>query len=145
MGRREAALTSFERSLALRPQNPSLKEAVRTLKGESASAGTQHLVDVKDVVKDADGYTNEDAVILVDNTYVRVQRNGGVGPPAPARGEGAQHARPGRVPQLPHHLLAGPAGGARGARPGDEGGRLGGGRLRRERPPHQRALDGHVL
>ncbi len=76
MGRREEALTSFERSLALRPQNPDLKEAVRTLKGESASAGTQHLVDVKDVVKEVEGYTNEDAVILVDNTYVRVQRNG---------------------------------------------------------------------
>jgi tetratricopeptide (TPR) repeat protein len=75
-GRREEALAAFERSLALRPQNPSLKEAVRTLKGESASAGTQYLTDIKDLHKEAEGYTNEDAVYLVDNTYVRVQKSG---------------------------------------------------------------------
>ncbi|HEX8438274.1 DUF3857 domain-containing protein, partial [Archangium sp.] len=75
-GRREEALASFERSLVLRPQNPSLKEAVRTLKGESASAGTQYLADAKAVASEAEGYTNEDAVYLVDTTYVRVQKSG---------------------------------------------------------------------
>ncbi len=75
-GRREEALASFERSLALRPQNPSLKEAVRTLKGESASAGTQYFADAKAVASEAEGYTNEDAVYLVDTTYVRVQKSG---------------------------------------------------------------------
>ncbi|MFL5355520.1 DUF3857 domain-containing protein [Archangium sp.] len=75
-GRREEALASFERSLALRPQNPSLKEAVRTLKGESASTGTQYLTDFKGLVKEADGYITEDAVYLVDTTYVRVQKSG---------------------------------------------------------------------
>ena len=75
-GRREEALSAFERSLALRPQNPTLKEAVRTLKGESASAGSQHLVDFKPLLKEAEGYTNEDAVYLTDTTYVRVQKNG---------------------------------------------------------------------
>ncbi|QRN95646.1 DUF3857 domain-containing protein [Archangium violaceum] len=75
-GRREEAVSAFERSLALRPQNPALKEAVRTLKGESASAGTQYLIDFKDLLKEAEGYTNEDAVYLVDTTYVRVQKSG---------------------------------------------------------------------
>jgi tetratricopeptide (TPR) repeat protein/transglutaminase-like putative cysteine protease len=75
-GRREEALSSFERSLALRPQNPALKETVRTLKGESASTGTRYLTDFKSVEKQADGYTTEDAVYLVDTTYVRVQKSG---------------------------------------------------------------------
>ena len=75
-GRREEALSSFERSLALRPQNPALKQAVRTLKGESASTGARYLTDFKSVEKEADGYTTEDAVYLVDTTYVRVQKSG---------------------------------------------------------------------
>ncbi|HYO53778.1 DUF3857 domain-containing protein [Archangium sp.] len=75
-GRREEALASFERSLALRPQNPALREAVRTLKGESASTGTKYLADFKGLLKEAEGYTTEDAVYLVDTTYVRVQKSG---------------------------------------------------------------------
>ncbi len=75
-GRREKALAAFERSLVLRPQNPGLKEALRTLKGESGSTGTQHLVDVKPLMAQADAYANEDAVYLVENTYARVQKSG---------------------------------------------------------------------
>lgn len=75
-GRREAALVAFEASLALRPQNPGLKEALRTLKGESGSVGTQYLVDVKPLLPEADAYATEDAVYLVDNTYARVQKSG---------------------------------------------------------------------
>jgi tetratricopeptide (TPR) repeat protein/transglutaminase-like putative cysteine protease len=74
-GRREEALATFERSLVLRPQNPALKEMVRTLKGETGSA-TQHLVDIMPLLKEGDAYPNEDAVYLVENTYVRVQKNG---------------------------------------------------------------------
>ncbi|OJT16357.1 cell division protein FtsK [Archangium sp. Cb G35] len=75
-GRREEALSSFERSLALRPQNPALKEAVRTLKGESASTGARYLTDTKPLMKEADSYALEDAVYLVDTSYVRVQKSG---------------------------------------------------------------------
>ncbi|MFL5348119.1 MAG: DUF3857 domain-containing protein [Hyalangium sp.] len=75
-GRREQAMAAMERSLALRPQNPSLKEAVRTLKGESGNAGARFLVDAAPYFKEADAYPNEDAVYLVDSTYVRVQKNG---------------------------------------------------------------------
>ncbi len=74
-GRREEALATFERSLVLRPQNPALKEMVRTLKGETGLA-TRHLVDITPLMKEADAYPNEDAVYLVENTYVRVQKNG---------------------------------------------------------------------
>ncbi len=75
-GQREPALAAFEKSLVLRPQNPGLKEALRTLKGESESAGTQYLVDAKPLAREAEGYMNEDALYLVDNTYVRVQKSG---------------------------------------------------------------------
>jgi tetratricopeptide (TPR) repeat protein len=75
-GRREPALAAFERSLALRPQNPGLKEALRALKGEGTSAGMQYLVDTKGLDKEAEAYVHEDALFLVDSTYVRVQKSG---------------------------------------------------------------------
>ncbi|QDE66617.1 cell division protein FtsK [Myxococcus xanthus] len=75
-GRREPALASFERSLVLRPQNPGLKEALRTLKGESTGTGMQYLVDAQPLAKEAEAYVHEDALYLVDNTYVRVQQSG---------------------------------------------------------------------
>ncbi|HYI01784.1 DUF3857 domain-containing protein, partial [Hyalangium sp.] len=75
-GRQDEALAAMERSLALRPQNPSLKEALRTLKGESGGYGTRYLVDPAPLIAEADAYPNEDAVYLVENTYVRVQKNG---------------------------------------------------------------------
>jgi tetratricopeptide (TPR) repeat protein len=75
-GRRDDALAAMERSLALRPQNPSLREAVRTLKGELGHSGSRFLVEAEPYFKEADAYPTEDAVYLVDSTYVRVQKNG---------------------------------------------------------------------
>lgn len=77
-GRREEALAAFERSLALRPQNPSLREAVRTLRGASdgGAAAARYVVSVKELLPEAEALAGEDAVILTDNTYVRVQRSG---------------------------------------------------------------------
>ncbi|MCP3104631.1 DUF3857 domain-containing protein [Myxococcus sp. K15C18031901] len=74
--RREPALAAFERSLVLRPQNPGLKEALRALKGETSGAGMQYLVDARPLAKEAEAYVHEDAIYLVDNTYVRVQKSG---------------------------------------------------------------------
>lgn len=76
LGRRDAAIAAFERSLALRPQNPALKEALRSLKGENAAYGLQYAYNVKDLVKEADAFAGEDAVILADYTYNRVQPSG---------------------------------------------------------------------
>ncbi|MGQ0508663.1 MAG: tetratricopeptide repeat protein, partial [Myxococcaceae bacterium] len=53
-GSRAEALTAFERSLALRPQNPALKEALRALKGDNTSHGTEYVLDVKALSKQAD-------------------------------------------------------------------------------------------
>ncbi|NTX05133.1 DUF3857 domain-containing protein [Myxococcus sp. CA040A] len=75
-GRREPALAAFERSLVLRPQNPGLKEALRALKGEGAGAGMQHVVDARPLAKEAEAYVHEDAIYLVDNTFVHVQKSG---------------------------------------------------------------------
>lgn len=75
--RKEEALASFEQSLVLRPQNPTLKEAVRWLKGEGTGLGTQYLVEVTPALsKQADAFAGEDAVYLVDNSYIRVQPTG---------------------------------------------------------------------
>ncbi|SET91133.1 DUF3857 and transglutaminase domain-containing protein [Stigmatella erecta] len=74
-GHRDEALAAFARSLVLRPQNPALKETVRTLKGE-ANAGTRYVMDAAPLVKEAEAYPNEDAVYVVDNTFVRVQTSG---------------------------------------------------------------------
>jgi tetratricopeptide (TPR) repeat protein len=75
-GRREEAMAAMERSLALHAQNPSLKEALRTLKGESGDVGTRYLVNATPLIQEAEAYPNEDAVYLSESTYVRVQKNG---------------------------------------------------------------------
>ncbi len=75
-GRRDEALAAFERSLQLRPQNPALKEALRSLKGDNSSHGVEYVLDVRALAKEADSYAGEDAVYLVDYGYVRVQPSG---------------------------------------------------------------------
>jgi len=75
-GRREDALAAFERALSLRPQNPALKEIVRSMKGEKSSQGLQFAIPVGPLVKEADSLVGEDAVYLVDYSYSRVQPSG---------------------------------------------------------------------
>ncbi len=76
LSRREEALAAFERSLSLRPQNASLRETLRSLKGEESSAAERYAMDVAPLVSEADAFEGEDIVYLVDNTYVRVQPSG---------------------------------------------------------------------
>jgi cellulose synthase operon protein C len=79
LGKRQEALAALERSLLLRPQNPGLRDVLCTLKGEEAGGGaaqTQYRVDVQPLVREADAFANEDAVLVVDSTFVRVQRSG---------------------------------------------------------------------
>jgi Flp pilus assembly protein TadD len=59
-GRREDALLAFERALSLRPQNPALKEIVRSMKGEKSSQGLQFAIPVGPLVKEADSLVGED-------------------------------------------------------------------------------------
>jgi Flp pilus assembly protein TadD len=75
-GRRNEALAGFGRSLQLRPQNPVLKEAWRSLQGEKSSPGSEFAFDLESLVKEADAMAGEDAVYLADYTYVHVQPTG---------------------------------------------------------------------
>jgi tetratricopeptide (TPR) repeat protein len=75
-GQRAQAVAAFEQSLQLRPQNPSLREAWRSLKGEKSSPGTEYVFDLAPLAKEADSISGEDSAYLVDYTYVRVQANG---------------------------------------------------------------------
>jgi tetratricopeptide (TPR) repeat protein len=74
--RREEALASFERALELQPQNASLRETLRSLKGEGASAAERYALDVRPLLEEAGRYAQDDVVYVVDNTYVRVQPSG---------------------------------------------------------------------
>ena len=62
-------------SLALRPQNPALRDAVRALHGTDAAAASTDAIDIRPLVAEADSYS-EDAVYLADVTRVRVQQSG---------------------------------------------------------------------
>jgi tetratricopeptide (TPR) repeat protein len=75
-GRRHEAIKSFERALALRPQNPGLREVMHTLEGDDSASGAQYAFDLRPLVREADSYESEDAVVLGDYTYTRVQSSG---------------------------------------------------------------------
>ncbi|HEX4622248.1 MAG TPA: DUF3857 domain-containing protein, partial [Myxococcaceae bacterium] len=75
-GLRDEALRSFEKSLALRPQNPALKDVLRSLKGDDVALGAQLAMDIKPLVAEADAMKDQDAAYLTDNSYVRVSESG---------------------------------------------------------------------
>jgi tetratricopeptide (TPR) repeat protein len=76
-GQREAALLAFERSLALRPQNPALKELVRTLQGQDLSLASAEAYSLGALLEEpAARAGEEDAEVLAEVTHVRVQRSG---------------------------------------------------------------------
>lgn len=76
LGRRPQAIEAFQRSLSLRPQNPALRELLRSLQGEDSPLGTQHVLEVRPLLAEADSFAGEDAVYLVDYAFTRVQPGG---------------------------------------------------------------------
>lgn len=76
LGDREAALVAFSTSLRLRPQNPALKEVVRTLRGDDVDGVTPYALAVGPLLEAAATVTGEDAVTLADVTAVKVQSSG---------------------------------------------------------------------
>jgi tetratricopeptide (TPR) repeat protein len=76
LGEKDAALAAFTTSLKLRPQNPALKELVRTLRGDELDPATPHALPVAPLVPLVAGVTGEDAVTLADVTFVKVQTSG---------------------------------------------------------------------
>ncbi|MGV3619832.1 MAG: DUF3857 domain-containing protein [Archangium sp.] len=73
---RDAALASFQQSLVLRPQNPALKEMLRTLRGEDGSTSTPEAFAVATLLQEKLPQSQEDALSLAEVTHVRVQPSG---------------------------------------------------------------------
>jgi tetratricopeptide (TPR) repeat protein len=71
---KDAALASFQRSLTLRPQNPALKEMLRTLRGEDSSTSTPEAFALAGLLKEAAAQkdSTDDALVLAEVTHVRV-------------------------------------------------------------------------
>ncbi len=75
-GEKDAALTAFNTSLKLRPQNPALKELVRTLRGDELDGAAPYAVDVANLLSSLKASPGEDAVSLAEVTAVKVQASG---------------------------------------------------------------------
>ena len=76
LGEKEAALAAFSTSLKLRPQNPALKELVRTLRGDELDGATPHALALGPLLEAASAVKGEDAVTVIDVTAVKVQASG---------------------------------------------------------------------
>lgn len=75
-GDKDAALAAFTTSLKLRPQNPALKELVRTLRGDELDSATPYAFALGPLLPEVKAVTNEDAVSLAEVTAVKVQQSG---------------------------------------------------------------------
>lgn len=75
-GLRDAALASFQQSLVLRPQNPALKEMLRSLRGEDGSTSTPEAFAIAPLLQEKLPPGSEDAVSLAEVVHVRVQPSG---------------------------------------------------------------------
>ena len=73
---KDDALLAFTRSLQLRPQNPTLKELVRSLRGDDLGDNAPHALALGPLLEQAKTVKGEDAVYLADVTAVRVQTSG---------------------------------------------------------------------
>ncbi len=76
LGEKDAALAAFSTSLKLRPQNPALKELVRTLRGDELDGATPHAIALGPLLEAANAVKGEDAVTVIDVTAVKVQSSG---------------------------------------------------------------------
>jgi tetratricopeptide (TPR) repeat protein len=76
VGDKDAALNAFNTSLRLRPQNPGLKELVRTLRGEEVDGSTPHAIAIAPLLDQLGPVTNEDAITIAEVTAVKVQQSG---------------------------------------------------------------------
>ncbi len=76
LGDRDAALLAFGRTLKLRPQHPTLKELVRTLRGDDGDGAAPHALAVAPLLEGLGDGAGEDAVTLADVTAVKVQTTG---------------------------------------------------------------------
>ncbi len=75
---KEPALAAFQQSLVLRPQNPALKEMLRTLRGDDTGTATPEAFALAPLLDEAGKQqpSTDDALILAEVTHVRVQPSG---------------------------------------------------------------------
>lgn len=76
LDKKDESLAAITQSLALRPQNPGLKELARLLRGEDGSLGAPNALPLGAMLEEVKGLTGEDAVVLADVSAVRVQASG---------------------------------------------------------------------
>jgi tetratricopeptide (TPR) repeat protein len=75
-GDKDAALAALTTSLRLRPQNPTLKDLVRALRGDEPDSATPHAMSVPPLLALVKDVTDEDAITLADVIAVKVQTSG---------------------------------------------------------------------
>ena len=75
-GKAEEALASYQEALILKPQMESVKRKVTFLKPQEEGFESIYRVDAKDLPADLSAYTSQQAVVLVDNTVVKVEQSG---------------------------------------------------------------------
>ena len=73
---KDAALAAYQKALTLRPQNPALKEMMRTLRGEDSSTATPEAFALAPLIEQGKVTSSEDAITLAEVTHVRVQPSG---------------------------------------------------------------------
>lgn len=76
LGDKPGAQRAFESSLALRPQNPRLKEALRTLKGDEHGFGESFAADARALIAALPPMKDQDSEVLSELTAVKVHQNG---------------------------------------------------------------------
>ena len=75
-GKSEASLASYQEALILKPQMESVKRKVAFLAPKEEGFESSYRVDAKDLPSDLSAYSAQQAVVLLDNTVVKVERSG---------------------------------------------------------------------
>jgi tetratricopeptide (TPR) repeat protein len=75
-GKSEASLASYQEALILKPQMESVKRKVAFLGPKDEGFESSYRVDAKDLPADLSAYSAQQAVVLLDNTVVKVEQSG---------------------------------------------------------------------
>ena len=76
LGRTDEALAQYQEALILRPQMESVKRKVTFLKPQQEGFEAQYRIAAKDLPADVGPYVDQQGVVILDNTAVKVQPNG---------------------------------------------------------------------